>query len=127
MLTLKILPAVKKTLPKDVFILTCVAMFGDADGYETVKVGQFTNTDAGKEGLEEAIRCCDRMEKKYPYGKGGEDSYDDVEGFNKWFLDGDNWPSDPYTDYQIVASFDSYKVTYFDPEGIEHPVKITLS
>lgn len=126
MLTLEILPALEKLKPKDVFVLTCEAMFGDADGYETVKVGQFSNSDSGKEDLEEALRCCERMAKKYPYGKGGEESYGDVEGFNKWFLSGDKWPSDPYTDYQFPASFESYKVTYFDAEGAEHPVKVTL-
>lgn len=127
MLTLEILPAVEKPQPKNVFILTCQAMFGDADGYETVKVGQFANSDSGKEDLEEALRCCDRMDKKYLYGMGGEGSYGDVEGFNKWFLDGDNWPSDPFTDYQSIASLDSYVVTYFDAQGVEHPVDFTLS
>lgn len=128
MLTLEILPAIEKPqLPKDVFVLTCRAMFGDADGYEDVKVGQFSHSNEDQEKLEEAIRCCERMDKKYPHGMGGRGSFDDVEGFSKWFLDGDKWPYDPFTDYDIIASFDSYKVTYFDSESIEHPVNFTIS
>jgi hypothetical protein len=126
MITLDILPAPVVIVPKDVFVLTCEAMFGDADGYKTVNIGTFENNESGKADLEDAIRTCERMKAKYPYGSGWETNYDDVEGFSKWFMDGDNWPNDPFTDGEIIASYDSYSVTYFDKDGIEHPVKVTL-
>lgn len=127
MLTLEILEPVENKLPRDVFVLKVEAGFGDADGIEIFDLNVFPNTLSGKEELEAAIQCCERMAAKYPYGKGGEDGFEDVEGFDKWFCGGDKWPSDPFSDYQFPASFNSYKVVYYDADQIEHPVKINLS
>ena len=127
MINLKILPAVEISLPANLFILYCEAGFGDADGSKIVTVGSFANSDAGLQDLESAIRTCERMKAKYPYGVGGDDNYEDVEGFSHWFMDGENWPNDPFTDYQFSASFKSYKVVYFDKNSIEHPVEVKLS
>lgn len=127
MINLEILPAPEVKVPKDVFILSCTAMFGDADGYKTFEVASFANGDDGFGDLESAIRTCERMKAKYPYGCGGDTTYDDVEGFAQWFSDGDNWPWDPFTDGQIIASYDSYELSYYDNDGVKHPVKVTLS
>lgn len=125
MINLEILPVAP--LPKDVFILKCIAGFGDADGQEEVTVGSFENTTEGLVRLEDAVRCCERMKNRFPYGMGGEDNYEDVEGFAEWFHGGDNWPNDPMTDHQCSSSMDSYFVIYFDTNGYSHPVKVTLS
>lgn len=125
MINLEILPA--PVPPKDIFILKCIAEFGDADGQEEITVGIFANSAAGLEDLESAVRCCERMKNRFPYGMGGDDNYEDVEGFSQWFHGGDSWPNDPRSDYQCSSSMDSYKVSYHDKEGILHPVQVTLS
>lgn len=127
MINLEILPAEESNPHKDVFVLTCTAMFGDADGYESIKMGAFKNDPAGFAEIEDGIRTCERMAAKYPYGAGGDASYSDVEGFSKWFHEGDDWPRDPFTDYNILAVYDSYEVAYYDNDGAKHPVKVTLS
>lgn len=128
MITLEILPAPDVVIPKDVFILSCTVEFGDGDGYETFEVGSFANNEGGFANIESAVRTCERMKEKYPYGAGWEANYDDVEGFSQWFMNGDKWPNDPFiTEGKVIANYDSYELSYCDNDGIKHPVKVTLS
>jgi hypothetical protein len=66
------------------------AMFGDADGYETVMVGPFPEGAADTEkAMTSLIETLLRMEAAYPHGRGGgdvdADTYYHVKGFEAWF------------------------------------------
>jgi hypothetical protein len=141
------------------------AMFGDADGYDSVELGPFQNNEEHLKYLEEAIIACDDMEKAYPHGRCGYDNYHSdnekdegyVAGFDLWFNNdnfdddydydeedydeenededdcednkdprlklGCSWPSCP-DGYGSQASFDEYKVFYYDKDGIKYEVEI---
>lgn len=135
--------------PKDAFMITCEAGYGDGDGEETVKFGIFPNTPEYMPYLEEAIDFCERMKSYFPRGMTGYDTFVGIEGGDKWFnfepeggwddadevpeiyLDitacneKEGWPGDPMNDYQGDCSFRSYQVHYFDADGVERKVKIT--
>lgn len=132
--------------PKDAFLITCTAMFGDADGYEEVKMALIPNTPEYLPYLQEGVEFCERMAAYNPYKIGRDKSFKGIEGGDKWlnfygpayndaeipeiYLDitqcneREGWPTDPMTDYTIEASFRGYKVRYFDENGVEHDVEV---
>ena len=111
-------------IPKheDGYELTINTMIGDADGYEDVIIGTFKEHELHL--LEEVVNVCERMDKAYPHGRGGGDSYDHIEGFKKWFEEDStesesvshllkgSWAYDPSC-YDIQNSIDGYNVTYY--------------
>lgn len=125
------------------YVVECVAMFGDADGYGKVEVGGFVKGQ-DERYMEEFLKFCDRMQEAYPHGRGGYDHYNHVEGFDKWFnvdsLKEDEyealpdkvkelstyWLNDPQGD-GIQASFDSYKVYYYDALGVKYNVDVKMN
>lgn len=149
MVKIEIGAPVKKETLYDTFRIVCTAGFGDGDGSEDIILGNFPNTPRYLPYLEEAIEFCERMKAHFPRGKGGYDTYHDVEGGDKWFhfaIDDEDredeipeiydeitsantrngWIADPMTDYVGDASFDGYVVQYFDADGVEHHVKVYL-
>lgn len=140
-------PVKSPDTPKDAFVITCSAMFGDGDGGKKIDMGLFPNTPEYLPYLQEAVEVCERMLAKYPCGKSGMDSYEGVEGGDRWFKfhgsdyidepdvpeiyrditlcnEIEGWPNDPFTDYTYHSYFQGYKVRYFDASGIEHHVKV---
>lgn len=111
---------------KDVFIAHVTFMHGDADGWTTRKITFRRNQI---DLLLDFLRFCERCSREYPNGRGGYEGYDHIEGHDRW-VNYDNelglhWPCDPYCD-DIVASFESVRVCYFDTNGVEHEVGIQV-
>lgn len=125
---------------RNAFVVECEAMYGDGDGYETVKLGPFIK-DEDEDLLGECVHFCNRMEAAYPHGRGGDARYDHVDGFDKWFnvdnmeeeeynklsakeqnLSSD-WPYQP-DGYGTQASFQGHKVYYYDETGVKFDVKV---
>lgn len=115
------------------YLLIIDTMIGDADGYDTVEVGCFQENELHL--LEEVIGVCDRMIEAYPNGRGGDDDYNHIEGFEKWFTEDyeDNIENIEHlapfqwsysTDgYYMQNSIEGYKVVYLD-NGEEYEVDI---
>lgn len=127
----------------DSYVVECKAMYGDADGYGKVEVGGFKKNQ-DEVLLWNFLETCERLVSEYPYGRGGGDDYNHVEGFNKWF-DADmmsdeeyhslservkslttGWLLDPTSFEGAQASFESFKVFYYDENGVKHNVEYTL-
>lgn len=115
------------------YLLIIETMIGDADGYESLEVGCFQENQLHL--LEEVINVCDRMTKEYPHGRGGDDEYNHIEGFQRWFSE--DYKGN-YSDIENLAPFewcyssdgycmqnsiDGYKVIYLE-NGEEYEVKI---
>lgn len=115
--------------------------YGDGDLYDTLKVGGFQkNCKVSYSHLEDLLLTLERMEKAYPNGKGSYETYDHVNGFNKWFVSNpdfesllplerifynNHWPVHPEA-YDIQGTYDSYSVYYFDEYGQKFEVDVTL-
>lgn len=133
--------------PRDAFLITCVAEYGDADGSDEFKMALFPNTPEYLPYLEEAIDFCERMKTSFPPRQSGVGTFQGMkEGGDRWlgFVPDkgrqteipeiykeltecnpyEGWPQDPLTDYTQDAYFDSYKVHYFDADGIERIVDV---
>jgi hypothetical protein len=118
------------------YLLIIETMIGDADGEDTVEVGCFQKNELHL--LEEVIEVCDRMIDAYPHGRGGDDDYNHVKGFNKWFTEDCYDDEDEIKEIEHLAPFDwsyrpdgngiqnsieGYKVIYLD-NGKEYKVEI---
>lgn len=123
--------------PTNVYVVECEAMFGDGDGKKYVELGPFKSKVKEIDYLEEVIRLCKRMKET-----DDRDEYCDLEGFDVWLggeiLEGmdeddprfdfaDDWPNDPSTDYSTPASFQGYKIYYYDKNGKKFNVEATLN
>lgn len=109
-------------------------MIGDADGYayETLYVSP------DNKHIERFITFLDDCEKAYPHGRGGGDKYNYNRVVPEWevfcgdddLTKGDKdlkkfrfeWPYEPHGCYQ--TTFDGYKITYFNADGVEFEVKV---
>lgn len=131
---------------KNCFVVEVNVMYGDADGYGKVNVAGFRkDCEVSQAHMEDLIQTLEKMEKAYPHGRGGYDTYDHVEGFLKWFggeiLDEfeewynglpewqqrfylNDWPRDPSGD-GIQSSIEDYKVFYYDENGAKYEVRVT--
>lgn len=120
---------------RDIFQVTVIGYYGDADMYETLKFG-FKDSDKMVSFLN---FLSTQLSVAYPNGRGGDQRYSAVvPDWNLWFgdepFDGNpanqaesNWPmfSDEWGynwDIGGELSFDSAYATYFDGNGIEHEV-----
>lgn len=127
---------------KNMYVVECEAMYGDADGYGSLEVGGFIKGQ-DEAHLEDFLLFCERMKNAYPRGRGGYDDYNHIEGFDKWF-DADNlsdeeyqslpervkilstyWLNDPQGD-GMQASFKGYKVFYYNENGVKHHTTVIL-
>ena len=131
----------KVKTPIDSYVVEVETMYGDADGWGRVIVGDFKIGE--EEYLEDLLKTCERMDEAYPHGRGGWDNYNHVEGFNKWFSIDDTtdeeydsmsarmkelaseWEFDPQSDGSH-ASFYGYNVFYYDKNGVKHSVSVEL-
>jgi hypothetical protein len=116
------------------FVVKIETMIGDADGSDSIEIGPFEK-DKEEHLLEELIDLCIRMSMAYPNGRGGDDDYNHIESFDKWFSEyGDvegrdeiehltefSWPTDPQTWGQ--QGYQNYEVVYIK-NGVEYPVTI---
>ena len=128
----------KKDIRKG-YLLIISTMAGDGDGYEDIEVGCFQEDELHL--LEEVINVCDRMTEAYPHGRGGDDEYNHIEGFYRWFsqdcedIDGNemdisdiehlapfHWTHDS-SGWYSSNSIDGYKVVYLE-DGYEYQVEI---
>lgn len=70
--------------PKDSFVITATAGYGDADGSDDLTFAVIPNKPEYMPYLEEAIDFCERMKAYFPHGMGGDDTYVGIEGGDKW-------------------------------------------
>jgi hypothetical protein len=126
---------------RDAFVVEVQVMYGDADGYGDFEIGPFAK-DKDDALLEDFVTLCKGMDAAYPHGRGGDDNYNHVPGFNEWFDSenhlteeewealpqrqrdlGRDWPYDPQGD-GVQASFEKYEVFYYDETGVKFDVKV---
>jgi hypothetical protein len=108
-------------------------MFGDADGYSTTDLFIPRNEKNDAE-LPRFLQFLENCENEFPHGRGGYDYYDGVEDYNR-YVEGDDPPPDAPVDFGFYwewdapcdcqASFDSYKITFFDENSVEYFVEVT--
>jgi len=103
---------------KDLFVFEVKTMEGDADDYHEFEM--FANKDELKK-VKKLIRYLKVLEKSYPNGKGGCDGFDELDFFEEWFED--DW----YSYEGIIDSFESWKLFFYDENGIKHSVSYELS
>lgn len=103
--------------PKNKFKIEVSLMHGDGDHYNTVEF-QCEN----KEEVIELIDLFDRMIKEYPNGRGGNDNYYHIDGFEE--LTKSEWPWDITSDYNTHADITDYNVFYYNESRIKHEVII---
>lgn len=113
----------------------CIAikfMFGDADGYETIKL-RIPRNEKNEAELPRFLKFLDNCDKAYPCGRGGCDNYDHVKDYDRYVEGIDNpedlddnfifhWQYDPGCDIQ--SSYDGYEITYFDENNVEYLVEV---
>lgn len=122
---LKIIDKVKvPEVPIDAYMVEVSIMHGDADHYDTLKLGPYQDDkEIDVDLLHEIVNVLEAMGKAFPSGRGGtpEYSYRKVDGFEE--LLADEWPHD-ITCWGSEASFAGYKVYYYDESGIKYNVKV---
>lgn len=121
----------------DCYVVEIKTMYGDADGYGKITVGGFRKGE-DEDLLNEFLDLCERMENC-----SDGDSYDQIEGFEKWFesydlepedwdamterekkLCGDNeWEDDP-NGYGDQATYSGAKVYWYSYTGAKYNVDI---
>jgi hypothetical protein len=123
MIELQILEPKHISNPKDVFVAHCVAVFGDGDDYKDIRLVPIQRTPGYEAQLEELVNLLDAMMN---FAWVDDREYTDLPDFAKWFLNTDNGMdgSNPFLDDVFVATLDSYEITYYDRDGIEHAVSI---
>lgn len=77
-------PVVEPPVPTESFVVVINTMQGDADGYNAFTVGAF-KINKDMENLMHLLQTLKAMSEAYPYGRGGDDSYELVPGFLQWF------------------------------------------
>lgn len=130
---------------KDCFVFEVEVMYGDADGYGLLEVSGFKkDCEKSKSHMEDLVKSLEGMRSAYPHGRGGSDDYDHVEGFSKWFggeisdefrewyenleeweqkFYWNDWPYNP-DGYGVQASFEEYKIFYYDETGNKYEVEL---
>lgn len=111
--------------PKDAFGIKCLAMFGDGDEYRNVTLTPIQRTPGYEAQLEEVINLLDSMKLRLC---ADEHDYNNLPHFAKWFLGEDNgmYGENPFLDGVFIGMLFSYKITYYDSEGIEHGVSFRI-
>ena len=83
---------------KNGYYITIRFMYGDADGYAFREMGPFSKDE--KHLLFDAIETIERCVYAYPRGKGGDDGYEHIPGWAKWFGDEDYYDDEDWGDYE---------------------------
>jgi hypothetical protein len=107
--------------PRDAFVATFVSVVGDGDEFHKFSLAPIYRTSGYENQIEELVRLLDAMDE---FQWTDTNSYSDLEHFNKWFQDADNGEADPFLRDGFIATLDSYEITYYDEDGIEHAVAI---
>ena len=102
----------------NLFVFVVKTMQGDADDYHEFEM--FANKDENKK-VKKLIRYLKVLEKSYPNGKGGCDGFNRLDFFQEWFAD--DW----YSYEGLVDEFESWKLFFYDEDGIKHSVSYELS
>ena len=134
----------------DSFEIVIDTYHGDMDGYATVVAGPFPgNNRKSREAMTSLLETLQRMKDAYPNGRGGgsEYGYENVEGFNAWFGEGESkdgeelpdphseladafeffleWPTEPYEGND--NSVWKFSIFYYDENLAQYAVDFTLS
>jgi hypothetical protein len=123
----------------DTFEVVVTSMIGDADGFPSFTVGPFVR-GIDDEVLDSFLQLMTAMSLAYPNGRGGNDDYEHVDGFNDWFGYENMpssiavfcerlgiemyWPNDPHFDG--VLSFRNAQVFYYDAERVAHSTDFSV-
>lgn len=106
---------------KNGYYITVNFMYGDADGFVDREIGPFTEDEMDL--LYDAIETLERCVHAYPNGRCGDDTYDHIKGFSKWF--GFEYDDEDEIPEQAIemeyepdgwggqASFEYYTVNYY--------------
>lgn len=128
MIAIKVLEPKYLSNPRDVFVATCVAMFGDADEFKDFRLAPIQRTPGHEEQLEELVQLLDAMED---FSWVEDREYSDLANYAKWFpAEADysiGWyGGDPFIDENgFIATLRRYEISYYDKDGIEYAVSIT--
>lgn len=125
---------------RDYFEVEIKTIIGDANGSDFLSIGRFFNDNEYTKGvMVDLVETLDRMKEKFPNGKGGNDSYGNVEGFQRWFrgiadevyentdpsvqdfYEEYDWPCDIYGNHNLLHS---YSISYYDDNGKKHKVTV---
>jgi len=106
------------------YLVSAKFMIGDADG-EIIEEKAFpvTETESMYEFLQFLVDCANL----YRNGKGGYDSYENVENYDK-YIGGDwieSWPED-YDMDGIYHSLEGFEVFYYDEFGQKNKVSVVI-
>lgn len=129
MISIKILEPKHTSNPRDVFVATCVAMFGDADEFKDIRLAPIHRTSDYEAQLEELVELLDAMEN---FAWVDDREYSDLANYAKWFPTEENYDigwygGNPFIDENgSIATLHRYKFSYYDQEGIEHNVSIAV-
>lgn len=123
MISIQILEPKHMNNPKDAFVATCVAMFGDGDEYKDIRLAPIHRVAGYESQLEELIQLLDAMEN---FAWIDDREYTDLPDFAKWFLNADNGLSgwNPFLDDGFIATLHRYEISYYDEDGIEHATSV---
>ena len=105
---------------KSKYVIDVCTIEGDADGYNNFDI-IFDEKDI--EELKKVIIYCEVLERQYPNGRGGYDTYNSLDFFSKYFDAKWNYAYDG----EIQDSMEGYKVWYYDAAGEKFSVQVTLS
>lgn len=105
---------------KSKYVIDVCTMEGDADGYNNFDI-IFDEKDI--EELKKVIIYCEVLERQYPNGRGGYDTYNSLDFFSYYFDADWNYAYDG----EIQDSMEGYSVYYYDENGEKFDVMITLS
>lgn len=128
MISIQILEPKHTNNPKDVFVATCVAMFGDADEFKDFTLAPIHRTSGYEAQIEELIQLLDAMED---FAWVDDREYSDLANHAKWFPTEANYDigwygGDPFIDENgFIATLRRYNISYYDADGIEHATSIS--
>jgi hypothetical protein len=126
MISIQILEPKHVKNPRNAFVVTCVAVVGDGDAYNDIRLIPIYRTEGYEIQIAELVQLFDAM-KNFQWTS--ENSYSNLADFDKWFPSEDHadngWSGgNPFLDDGFVAVLDSYEIIYCDEDGVEHEVSI---
>jgi hypothetical protein len=126
MISIQILEPKHVKNPRNAFVVTGVAMFGDGDEYHDFRLAPIYRVAGYESQLEELVTLLDAMNN---FAWVDDREYSDLANYAKWFPAEVNydtgWYGDPFLDGVFIGTLSSYAITYYDNDGIEHAVSIT--
>lgn len=114
---------------RDAFVATGVVMFGDGDDYKDFRLSPIYRAEGYESQIAELVALLDAMEN---FAWVDDREYSDLANYSKWFPAepdyANGWKGgNPFLDEgDFIGTLWNYAIAYYDNDGVEHRVSVTV-